>query len=170
MERPNGFVMCFDSMYGSSGLFCKEIGLASICNPGSTWSAHIRSPCAFMDLSPYARNQNRWLTKYFHGIPYDFGETSLKNAVKTVNEYCEHENIWTCGADSTEFLTEILKRDVNNIQNSTSDLMTLSLTETCLLTIHVYRAHKYTCATNRALALAKAIRLSNRLAETAETE
>ncbi|AAZ04291.1 hypothetical protein ORF1103 [Cotesia plutellae polydnavirus] len=72
-------------------------------------------------LRPSIAGSNRWVTKYHHGINWDDGETLPSKIFEIIETYTKRARcIYTKGAQKTNYLKQILNREIINLEEEES--------------------------------------------------
>lgn len=162
MATARNYVITFESTYGPSGVRPSELAIASVDQEPLIWYAHIEPAVIASDLPSFVRSQISWLSQRWHGIPYSYGHIDLQSALDTVKLYIKDATmIYTTGAESQNYLTFILERDVSNIYKIERLLPAYDCNVTCLSAYHKNIQGKFNCAVKRAVIFAKRLWLYN---------
>ena len=150
-------VITFDGEYGLLGIRPKEIAVATVGPNIATWTAHIQHDNANNNLPPMARHQNDYLQKFCQCLTRDYGKIPLETALQSIKQFVHtRTRIITKGAEQAFILTHLLQVKVQNSQDLYPNLnKNITSTITCTAPVHYKLPIKFTCATNRAVRLAK---------------
>jgi len=74
-------------------------------------------PCPFSDLPERVRRENNWLTRNYHGIEWFDGEANPKYFALQLREITRQARyIYTRGQEKARYLSELLSRNVYNLE------------------------------------------------------
>lgn len=132
----------------------KEIAVVGI---ESTIIGHwiITPPCAFEELPESSKQENNWLSQYYHGIEWFDGEADLKRVVTQLREIARRtRHIYTRGAEKAVYLQHILSRNISNLEGISPTFKNLSDYESSGCPLHGFRLrNKFHCALHNACKL-----------------
>jgi len=94
----------------------KEVAVLAI-NAAITGHWIMTSPCPFEDLPVRAKRENNWLTRNYHGIEWFDGDVNSTNFTIHLRDITRHARyIYTRGQEKTRYLSNLLSRNVYNLE------------------------------------------------------
>lgn len=102
----------------------------------------IAPPCPLKKLQKEARQQNDWLYKNCHGIPWQDGDISQKRVKKNLREiFKDCGKLYVRGRDKVDFLQDLTTAEIVNLEDDESCPSFANLT--WLGTYCLYHANKF---------------------------
>ena len=100
-----------------NNIIAKE--LACLTGDGYQFERHLfKPPFDLKGLSEKQQNTVDWLSKKYHGLKWDSGETSLENFSTILKKCCsDYATIYSKGLKKCHSLENVLNRDVVNIKH-----------------------------------------------------
>lgn len=151
-------VQCFKD--NVNNFIIKEVAAINI-DHGTLLFHHIASPpCDFSTLSIDKQRENKWLTRSFHGLPWNSGDIPYTDLVeKLCNLLYTSKTVFVKGLEKRQFIRSLARLSCDIIDLTSLGCYSLThLSETCIkdsLKCNNHKSLDYRCALSNAINLRK---------------
>lgn len=131
----------------------KEVAVVAI-NRNITDHWILMPPYLFSELSETSRKENNWLTRYYHGIEWNDGESNPKYLAIHLREITRScRRIYVRGSEKARYLQNLLSRNIYNLESISPSFKCLTAKERCTYHGLRERFNNFQCALTNAYKL-----------------
>lgn len=134
-------VVDFQAFVGDTGKYVlKELAIIAVEKPALT-HLFVMPPFSYYKLSPKRRREAEWLVRNYHGIPWEEGYVTVRQAITFLKKITRNANVLLVkGREKAEFLRKVTGKPVQDLFElgcpRASDLIFSDVRVTCFFPPH----------------------------------